>query len=132
MQNPDIKCRRATLKNKGYVKSVMAVIIMLAASISAMAGNSRSFSFESPVKLNGMDIVPGYYTIDWISHSPEATVKFTKNGQVVATAEGKWVPRDKKYHQDGVVYTTNADGSRRLVELRFAGMKQALVFGQPS
>jgi len=120
------------LKNNGYLKSVMAVIIILAASLSAMAGNTRTFTFDNPVQLNGTDIMPGYYTIDWVSHSPEATVTFTKNGQVVATAAGKWVERDKKYRQDGVVYTTNSDGSRRLVELRSAGMKQALVFGQPS
>jgi hypothetical protein len=122
-----------TLKSNRFSKSIMAVlIVILAASVSASAGNSRSFSFESPLTLNGADIAPGYYTIDWVSHSPEATVKFTKNGQVVATAAGKWVERDTKYRQDSVVYATNADGSRRLVELRFAGMKQALVFGEKS
>jgi hypothetical protein len=132
MQKTRYRMPEDTLKNNGYLKSVMAVIIILAASLSAMAGNTRTFTFDKPVQLNGTDIVPGYYTIDWVSHSPEATVTFTKNGQVVATAAGKWVERDKKYQQDGVVYTTNEDGSRRLVELRFAGMKQALVFGQPS
>jgi hypothetical protein len=38
------------------------------------------------------------------------------------------VDRGAKYHTDAVVYTNNADGSHTLVEIRFAGKNQALVF----
>jgi len=55
-------------------------------------------------------------------------VTFVKAGQVVTTAMGKFVDRDVKYDTDTVVYTNNPDGSHTLIEIRFAGRKQALVF----
>jgi len=39
------------------------------------------------------------------------------------------VNRADKYQQTAVVYIKNSDGTRTLREFRFAGMKQALVFG---
>jgi hypothetical protein len=63
---------------------------------------------------------------------PEAIVKFEKEGSVLGTTEGKWVKRGVKYEDDAVVYRKNSDGSRTLLEIRFAGMSQALVFGKSS
>jgi len=45
-------------------------------------------------------------------------------------APGKMVERDSKSSADAVVYTNNADGSHTLKEIRFAGKKQVLVFGE--
>lgn len=119
------------MKSNGYRGNIWTVLaIVLVAGLSAAAANSRTMSFHTPVKLNGTDMTPGFYVVDWVSHSPEATVTFRRNGQVVTTAAGKWVERDSKAPADAVVYSNNADGSHTLVELRFGGMKQALVFGQ--
>lgn len=119
------------MKTNAYRGNIWVVVaILLAACLSAAAANSRTLSFRTPVKLNGTDMTPGYYVVDWVSHSPEATVTFRRNGQVVATAAGKWVERDTKAPADAVVYSNNADGSHTLTELRFGGMKQVLVFGQ--
>ena len=46
----------------------------------------------------------------------------------MVTAMGKWVDRGAKYREDAFVYTNNPDGSHTLLEIRFAGQKQALVF----
>lgn len=119
------------MKTNGYRGNIWIVLaIFLAACLSATAANSRTMSFRTAVKLNGTDMTPGYYVVDWVSHSPEATVTFKRNGEVVATAAGKWVERDSKAPADAVVYSNNADGSHTLTELRFGGMKQVLVFGQ--
>jgi hypothetical protein len=121
------------MKNNRYRGNIWVVLtIFLAACLSAAAANSHSISFRTAVKLNGTDITPGSYLVEWVSHSPEATVTFRKGGQVVATAAGKWVERDTKYPADAVVYSNNADGSHTLMELRFGGMKQVLVFGEGS
>lgn len=130
---PEIKLdfQEEKMKTNGYRGNIWVVVaIFLAACLSATAANSRTLSFRTAVKLNGTDMTPGSYVVDWVSHSPEATVTFKRNGQVVATAAGKWVERDTKSPADSVVYTNNADGSHTLVELRFGGMKQVLVFGQ--
>ena len=46
----------------------------------------------------------------------------------MVTAMGKWVERDTMYKADALVYSNNADGSHTLIEIRFAGSKQALIF----
>jgi hypothetical protein len=117
----------------GYRGNIwVALVIVLTASLWATAASSRTLSFRTPVKLNGSEMTPGFYVVEWVSHSPEATVTFRRNGQVVATAAGKWVDRDSKSPADSVVYSNNADGTHTLKELRFGGMKQALVFGEGS
>lgn len=121
------------MKKNAYRRNIgVALTILLVGCLSATAANSRTLSFRTAVKLNGTEMTPGFYVVDWVSHSPEATVTFTRNGKVVATAAGKWVERDMKAPADSVLYTNNADGSHTLKELRFGGMKQVLVFGEGS
>ena len=108
----------------------MAMAILLTASLWAAAASSRTLSFRTAVSLNGSEMKPGFYEVEWVTHSPEATVTFRRNGEVVATAPGKMVERETKAPADAVVYTNNADGTHTLKELRFAGKKQALVFGE--
>jgi hypothetical protein len=84
------------------------------------------------VSLNGAQLAAGEYQINWVSHSPEATVTFVKSKSVAATAEAKWVERNVKYRSNSVLFETQADGSRILTEIRLAGMSRALVFGHPS
>ena len=103
--------------------------ILMTASLWAAAANSRTLSFRTAVTLNGAEMKPGFYVVEWVSHSPEATVTFRRNGQMVAMAPGKWVEREMKSQADVVVYTNNADGTHTLTEVRFAGRKQVLVFG---
>jgi hypothetical protein len=121
------------MNRNGYRGNILlALAILLTASLWAAAANSRTLSFRTPVQLNGAEMKPGFYEVQWVSHSPEATVTFKRNGQVVATAAGKWVERDAKSPADSVVYSNNADGTHTLKELRFGGSKQALVFGEGS
>jgi len=74
----------------------------------------------------------GDCTISWESYSTHAVVKFVQGYSVVATADGKWVKRSVKRERDAFVYRKNGDGSRTLLEIQFAGMTQALVFGKSS
>ena len=107
-------------------------LVVLALSFSAWANNAKTISFRTEVMLNGNTLPSGYYQISWVSHSPEATVAFARTGRETVTAMGKWVDRGAKYHTDAVVYSTNPDGTHTLLELRFAGKNQALVFTDAS
>jgi hypothetical protein len=126
-----VKFEEEKMKTNVYRGNIwMVAAVLLFTSLWAAAASSRTLAFKTPVKLNGAEMMPGFYVVDWVSHSPEATVTFRRNGQVVATAAGKWVDRDAKAPADAVVYSNNADGTHTLTELRFGGMKQVLVFGQ--
>jgi len=93
---------------------------------------SRAFTLNTPVTLNGARTPPGDYILSWESYLDDASVKFLHNDFTVATANGRWVKRDVKYPRDAYVYKRNADGSRTLLEIRFGGTRQALVFGKSS
>jgi cell division protein FtsN len=90
----------------------------------------RTFTFFSGLTVNGTHLPVGNFVISWESYVPDAIVKFEKDGSVIGTTEGKWIRRDVTYQDDAVVYRKNSDGSRTLLEIRFAGMRQALVFGK--
>ena len=94
----------------------------------AFERGSRDFMFPFVLTLNGTHVPKGDYTISWESYSPDAVVKFVRNYDVVATAEGKWMKRDVPYKLNAVVWRASADGSRILLEIRFGGMSRALVF----
>jgi hypothetical protein len=93
---------------------------------------ARTMEFRSGVNVNGSNTAGGDCEIKWESYPNEATVKFFQRGLVVATAKGKWVTTDSKNSQDAIVIRRNPDGSRTLLEVRFAGMKRTLVLGKSS
>ncbi len=93
---------------------------------------SRDFTILSAVTLNGARTPEGDYIISWESYIGDASVKFTRNNDLVAAADGRWVKRDVKYRRNEYVYRKNPDGSRTLLEIHFEGMRQALVFGKAS
>jgi PilZ domain/SPOR domain len=89
---------------------------------------SREFSLPTMTKLYSDRDVVENFVVSWESYSADATVKFVKGGDTVATGQGKWVKRPDKYQYDGVMYDGNVDGSRTLLEIWFRGMNQAVVF----
>ena len=110
----------------------LAAAILLMAALSAVAQNSRTLKVPYSASVNGKQLAAGEYKVTWQTHSPAATVNFTQKREVVATVEGKWVDRETKYEANAVVYSNNPDGSRTILEVRFAGLKGALVFGEES
>ena len=114
----------------GRITLTLAILLM--ATLSAVAQNARTLKLPYSASVNGKQLAAGEYKVTWETHSPEATVNFAQKREVVATVEGKWVDRDTKYEANSVVYSMNPDGSRTIMEVRFAGLKGALVFGEES
>ena len=114
----------------GRITVTLAILLM--AALSAIAQNARTLKVPYSASVNGKQLAAGEYKVTWQTHSPEATVNFMQKKEVVATVQGKWVDRDTKYEANGVVYSNNPDGSRTIMEVRFAGLKGALVFGEES
>lgn len=91
---------------------------------------TRELRLPPGLKLNGTFIPSGDCVIHWESYMPDAFVKFEDDRGGAVTVEGKWITRDGRHDQDVVVYQKNSDGSRTLLELRFYGRRQVLVFGK--
>ena len=89
---------------------------------------SRGFFFSSRVTLNGSPVPQGDVTVSWESFVEDAKVKFLQGNEVLATAEGHWMPSPRKYSQDEFVYRKTMDNSKPLLELHFYGLHRILVF----
>jgi len=89
---------------------------------------SRSFVFGSSLTLNGSKLPVGDFTISWESYVTAAKVKFEQGNGVVATADGRWIQRPRRYEHNEIVYQRNGNGSRILLEIHFSGQDRALVF----
>ena len=111
----------------GRITVTLAISLM--ATLSALARNTAWVKLNYPAALQGKQLAAGEYKVAWETHSPEAVVTLTQEKQVIATVQGKWVDRDAKYEVSSVVYAINPDGSRTVREIRFAGRRGALVFG---
>lgn len=97
---------------------------------AASAKDSHRITLFDPMQLNGTTLPAGKYKVTWEQQNPEATVTFTSGKKIIATAKGKIVEREKSADFSGVVSNTNPDGTKNLVEIRFGGSKEAVVFDQ--
>ena len=93
---------------------------------------SRNFAFISRVTLEGAKLPIGAFTITWESYVTDAKVKVAQGNYALATADGQWVKRPRRYQRDEYVYVTSSNGSRLLREIHFSGLDRALVFRNPS
>jgi hypothetical protein len=108
--------------------SVLVLGLALLASAPALASNKASVTLYHDAVLQGTSLQAGHYTVRWESHSPTATVTLSQGKHSRATAQAKLVERDHKYNCNSVVFETQADGTRNMREIRFAGSSQVIVF----
>ncbi len=88
----------------------------------------RDLNLPAGLRVGGKSVPVGYCVISWESYIPDAIVKFEDVRGMGPTLEAKWVKQSLKYEKNAIAYQNNRDGSRTLLELRFAGMAQTLVF----
>jgi len=89
---------------------------------------SRDFAFHTMLMIGHSKLPTGGCVISWESYVADAKVEFTQEHQIVATAEGQWLRKSEKFSRDEYVYGRQADGSRPLLEIHFAGLDRALTF----
>jgi hypothetical protein len=115
---------------KSLGTSALSVALLLASGIPALAKDSRAVTLSHDVVLNGTTLPAGKCSVQWETHSPEATVEFVRHHKVVLSTEGRVEERSKGYDRDAVVYNTASDGTMSLAEIRFARSNKVLVFNQ--
>jgi hypothetical protein len=108
--------------------TIVALVFAVAISAEAKTKNAGVLALPYDASVAGSHLASGTYHVRWETHSPGVTVTFQQGKKVVATAEAKTVDRGTKFVNGSVVYTKNADGSRAIHEIRFAGSSEAIVF----
>jgi cell division protein FtsN len=92
----------------------------------------REFYMPPALQVGNSHLPVGLCVVSWESYIPDALVRFDDGKGTSVTTQAKWLKQNTKYGQDAVGYEKNRDGSRSLVEIRFSGMAQTLVFGSAS
>ena len=112
-----------------YLKNLVPMILVLAlATASAFAKDQHNITLRHGASINGTTMSAGSYKVTWSAESGDPTVNFIKGKDNVATAQAKWVDRSTKYGSDQVVFSNSDGGDPKIVEIRFAGKSQVLVF----
>ncbi len=93
---------------------------------------SRTLVLASKLTVDNTPISIGECEVQWESYIPTALVKFVQRDDAVVTASGVWEKRSTKFEHNAIVYQRYPDGRRVLIEIQFAGMDRALVFGKSS
>jgi hypothetical protein len=108
-------------------------LILLTATVPVRAKKipPRPFFLRTPVNLNGAEIQEGLYELTLESGDSVVRVTLWRDGQFFATAPGIWVKNGSKYTEDSALLRVNSDGSRSLIEIRFAGTAKTIVLNRP-
>ena len=108
--------------------TMVAVALTIVAGAQAKSKDFKTMTLRYNATVAGAQLASGSYTVQWVTHSPEATVSFLQGSKVVATAEGKVVDRGTKYESNEVMFDETTDGARVVRELRFKGSSEVIEF----
>jgi hypothetical protein len=112
-------------------KSVMLGLALLLAS-SAFAATKASLQISHPVTVNGTQLKPGDYKVEWDGSGPNVEVSILQGKNVIAKTPAHVVDLSTAPDNSAAVTRTNSDGSSSLAGARFGGKKIALEFGEAS
>ena len=110
--------------------SILFVALLLASGIPGFARNSRTIALTHKAVLSGTTLPAGKYDIRWEAQSNRATVEFAQGKKVILSTQCNLEDRGKKYESNIVVYSTAADGTNSISEIRFAGSSEVLIFNE--
>ena len=111
------------------MKRLIPLVVVLAlVTASAMAKDRHNVTLRHGATISGTTVAPGEYKVTWSAESGDPTVNFIKGKESVASAQAKWVERNSKYDNDQVLYQNDGGAAPKILEIRFAGKSQVLVF----
>lgn len=107
---------------------VLGLAVLLATS--AFAANKGSLQVQEPISVNGQQLKPGDYKVQWDGNGPNVEVSIMQGKKVVTKVPAHVVDLNSASNADAAVVKNNADGSKSLSEVRFGGKKYALAVGE--
>ncbi len=109
---------------------VMGLALLLASS--ALAATKANLQLFDPTTVNGTQLKPGDYKLQWEGSGPDVEVSILQGKKVLAKVQAKVVEMNAPAQNDAAVVRKNEDGTRSLTGARFEGKKFALDLGSSS
>ncbi|PYX38473.1 MAG: hypothetical protein DMG81_11620 [Acidobacteria bacterium] len=110
-------------------KSFFLGLALLLAT-SAFAANKGSLSVQEPVTINGTQLKPGDYKVQWDGNGPSVELSITQGKKVIAKVPAHMVNLETPSSNDAAVVKNNGDGTKSLSEVRLSGKKFSLALGE--
>jgi hypothetical protein len=103
-------------------------------SAGAFAGNTtkKSIHLYENVTVEGTQLAPGDYKVEWSGPGPDVKISFLKGKETVATAPAHIESANSSNLQDGYSLKVAKDGSQAVSDIFFAGEKFDLKLDQGS
>jgi hypothetical protein len=112
-------------------KSVILGLALVLAS-SAFAATKGSLELNSAVTVNGTQLKPGEYKLQWEGSGPTVDVSIMQGRNVVARVPAHVVDLATASANNAAVTRENGQGVSTLAGVRFQGKRMALELGESS
>jgi hypothetical protein len=125
-------------KKERYMKmsklslAILGAAFLFSTSAFAQSENKGKLSVPETITVEGKQVPPGDYKVEWAGAGPNVEVKILKGKETVATAPARLVQGPTKATVDSYGITKQQDGSRVLSSIYFAGKNFSLEIGQSS
>lgn len=95
--------------------------LLLPASMLAANTTKKSLHLYDQVTVNGTQLSPGDYKVEWNGSGPNVKIDIMKGHDTVATASAKVVSQQESNNEDGYSLKPGKDGTQLLAQVFFNG-----------
>jgi len=110
--------------------AVLGAAFLFTTSAFAQSENKGKLSVPETITVEGKQLPPGNYKVEWAGTGPNVEVKILKGKETVITAPARLVQGQTKTAVDSYGATKQLDGSRVLSAIYFGGKTYSLELGQ--
>jgi hypothetical protein len=121
----------ATISSRLVIKSAVMGLALLLTS-GAFAATKADLTLQSPTTINGAQLKPGDYKLQWEGSGPNVEVSIQQGKKVIAKVPAKVVDLNFPSQNNAAILRMNGDGTSTLAGARFEGKKFALEIGESS
>ena len=115
------------MKVSEYSLAILGASFLLASAAFAGTGNKGKLHLAETVTVDGKQLKPGYYNVEWTGDGADAKLNITSGKNTVASVPAHI---NATTTRDGYGSKTEADGSKSLTSI-FVGGKD-IELGQPT
>jgi hypothetical protein len=121
----------ATISKSVAIKSAVMGLALLLTS-GAFAATKADLTLQSTTTINGAQLKPGDYKLQWEGSGPNVEVSIQQGKKIIAKVPAKVVDLNFPSQNNAAVLKMNGDGTSTLAGARFEGKKFALEIGESS
>jgi hypothetical protein len=118
------------MKLSRLIVTLFGAVLLFAAGTFAADINKGTLHLTEKVSVQGKELAPGKYTVQWEGTGPTVQVNIRKGKETVATVPAHMVEQATRNYADAYGSETQPDGSKSLTAIYLGGKNFSLELGQ--